>query len=107
MENRRHANSALDGEQYKRVVRIGLCGGQLGKQKAGTTGGNSLHPTQQWMELDDEYRHGFPLILSYVYMYSKLPIFGLTQEWFRELGGVHDKLHISSADWWDLLLPLA
>ena len=21
--------------------------------------------------------------------------------------GVHDKLHISSADWWDLLLPLA
>ena len=21
-------------------------------------------------------------------------------------GGVHDKLHISSADWWDLLLPL-
>ena len=36
------------------------------------------------------------------------PIFGLTQEWFRELYcGVHDKLHISSADWWDLLLPLA
>ena len=40
-------------------------------------------------------------------------IFGLTQEWLRELSfsrlecGVHDKLHISSADWWDLLLPLA
>ena len=36
---------------------------------------------------------------------------GLTQEWFRELSfsrlecGVH-KIHISSADWWDLLLPL-
>ena len=46
------------------------------------------------------------LVLSYVY--SKQPIFGLTQKWFRELYcGVHDKLHISSADWWDLLLPLA
>ena len=51
------------------------------------------------------------LVLSNVY--SKQPIFGLTQEWFRELSfsrqecGVHDKLHISSADWWDLLLPLA
>ena len=45
-------------------------------------------------------------------VYSKQPIFWLTQEWFRELSfsrlecGVHDKLHISSADWWDLLLPL-
>ena len=53
------------------------------------------------------------LVLSYVY--SKQPIFELTvtQEWFRELSfsrpecGVHDKLHISSADWWNLLLPLA
>ena len=50
-------------------------------------------------------------VLSYVY--SKQPIFGLTQEWLRELSfsrlecGVHDKLHISSADWWDLLLHLA
>ena len=50
-------------------------------------------------------------VLSYVC--SKQPIFGLKQEWFRELSfsrlvcGVHDKLHISSADWWDLLLPLA
>ena len=46
-------------------------------------------------------------------VYSKQPIFGLTQDWFRELSfsrlecGVHDKLHISSADWWDVLLPLA
>ena len=38
-------------------------------------------------------------VLSYVY--SKQPILGLTQEWFRELSfsrlecGVHDKLHIS------------
>ena len=23
-----------------------------------------------------------------------------------KIGGVHDTLHISSADWWDLLLPL-
>ena len=35
-----------------------------------------------------------------MYIYSKQPIFGLTQEWFRELsfsrleGGVHDRLHI-------------
>ena len=46
------------------------------------------------------------------YVYSKQPILGLTQEWFRELSfsrlvcGVH-KLHISSAVWWDILLPLA
>ena len=45
------------------------------------------------------------------YVYSKQPIFGVTQEWFRKLSfsrlecGVHDKLHISSADWWDVLLP--
>ena len=51
------------------------------------------------------------LVLSYVH--SKQPIFGQTQEWLRELSfsrlecGVHDKLHISSADWWDLLLPPA
>ena len=46
------------------------------------------------------------LVLSQVY--SKQPIFRLTQEWFRELYcGVHNKLHISSADWWDVLLPLA
>ncbi len=50
------------------------------------------------------------MVLSYEY--SKQAIFGLTQEWFRELSfsrlecGVHDKLHFSSADWWDLLLPL-
>ena len=37
------------------------------------------------------------VVLSYVY--SKQPILGLTQEWFRELSfsrlerGVHDKLH--------------
>ena len=45
--------------------------------------------------------------------YAKQPIVGLTQEWLRESSfsrlecGVHDKLHISSADWWGLLLPLA
>ena len=43
--------------------------------------------------------------LPHATLYSKQPIFGLTQEWFRELYcGVHDKLHISSADRWDLLL---
>ena len=51
--------------------------------------------------------------LVHSYVYSKQPIFGLTQELLGELSfsrlecGVHDKLHISSADWWDLLLPLA
>ena len=45
-----------------------------------------------------------PLVLSYVY--SKQPILlGLTQECLRELSfsrlecGVHNKLHISNADW--------
>ena len=47
------------------------------------------------------------------YEYSKQPIIGLTQKRFRELSfsrlecGVHDRLHISSADWWDRLLTLA
>ena len=46
------------------------------------------------------------------YLYSVLH-HRLTLEWFGELSfsrlecGVHDRLHISSADWWDLLLPLA
>ena len=38
------------------------------------------------------------IVLSYVY--SKQPILGLTQEWFRETRleyGVHDRFHISSA----------
>ena len=44
------------------------------------------------------YKQQKLLVLSYVY--SKQPIFGLTQEWFRELSfsrlecGVHDKVHI-------------
>ena len=49
------------------------------------------------------------LVLSYVY--SKLPIFGLTQELFRELsfsrlecGGVHDRLHICPLCW-DIFFP--
>ena len=50
-------------------------------------------------------------VLSYIY--HRQPILGLMQKWFRELSlprlecVVHDKLHISSADWWYLLLPLA
>ena len=46
---------------------------------------------------------GLSYLLSYVY--SKQPIFWQTQEWFRALSfsrlecGVHDRLHISSADW--------
>ena len=70
------------------------------------------------------FKHGQgvprPLPLGHVlsYVYSKQcgtvdSIFGLTQEWLKELSfsrlecGVHDKLHISSADWWDILFPLA
>ena len=50
--------------------------------------------------------HSLPVFFVLSYVYSKQPIFGLTQEWFRELYcKVHDKLHISSADWWDLLFP--
>ena len=50
------------------------------------------------------------LVLSYVY--SKQPIFGLTPVGvvYRVVlccCGVHDKLYISSADRWDILLPLA
>ena len=64
---------------------------------------------------DKSRRYPVSCMLSYVlsYVYSKQAILGLTQEWFRELSfsrlecGVHDKLHISSAGWWDLLLPLA
>ena len=55
-------------------------------------------------EEQQEYRkgrvtaNGMFLVLSYVY--SKQPMFGLTQEWFRELSfsrlecGVHDRLNI-------------
>ena len=32
-----------------RVVRVGLMWRQQGRHRTGTTGGNSLHPTQQWM----------------------------------------------------------
>ena len=40
---------AMDGE-HNRVVRVWLCGSrQQARHKTGTTGGNSLHPTQQWM----------------------------------------------------------
>ena len=44
------------------------------------------------------------MIVIFLVIYSKQPIFGLTQEWLRELSfsrlecGVHDKLHISSAE---------
>ena len=60
------SDPAMDGE-HDRVVRVWLCGGNKkgtrqellaathcirpsnGRNKTGTTGGNSLHPTQQWM----------------------------------------------------------
>ena len=64
----------------------------------------------RWIRGKTRKDHVRNLVLSYVY--TKQPFFGLTQEWFRELSfprleyGVHDKLHISSADWWDILLPL-
>ena len=49
------------------------------------------------------------MFLVHGYVYSKQPIVGLTQElsFSRLECGVHDKLHISSAVWWDILLPLA
>ena len=63
-------------------------------------------------DIDAEDMYLTNLVLSYVY--SKQPIFVLTQEWFiRELSfcrlewGVHDKFLISSTDWWDILLHLA
>ena len=37
--------------EHNRVVSIGLCG--FNKENTGTTGENSLHPTQQRMELND------------------------------------------------------
>ena len=64
------------------------------------------------LQLESESARLSQTHLELSYVYSKQPILGLTQEWFRELSfsrlecGVH-KLHISSADWWDLLLPLA
>ena len=50
-----------------------------------------------WM---DEYKVCC-LLFSFLVIYSKQPIFRLTQEWFRELPfsglacGVHDRLHIN------------
>ena len=45
---------------------------QQGRLKTGTTGGNSLHPTQQWMEPNDDddvssslcYRHSRHMVLE-------------------------------------------
>ena len=71
------------------------------------------------LALSDGNYHGcvlqgpFGQHLQASYVYSKQPIVRLTQEWLRELSfsrlecGVHDKLHSSSADRWDILLPLA
>ena len=85
-----------------------------------TTVSQTLRPIRihhvQRVGLEGRERHStLHLIVSLVLscVYSKQPIFGPTEEWFRELSfsrlecGVHGKLHISSADWWDLLLPLA
>ena len=50
-------------------------------------------------------------MIAFLVMYT--PNSPSLAEWLRELSfsrlecGVHDELHISSADWWDLLLPLA
>ena len=38
----------MDGER-DRVVRVGLMWRQQGRHRTGTTGGNALHPTPQWM----------------------------------------------------------
>ena len=42
------SDPAMDGE-HNRVVRYMAMWRQQGRHKTGTTGGNALHPTQQWM----------------------------------------------------------
>ena len=42
------SDPAMDGE-HDIVAMIGLMWMQHGRHKTGTTGGNSLYPTQQWM----------------------------------------------------------
>ena len=42
------SDPAMDGE-HDRVVRVGLMWRQQGRHRTVTTGGNSLHPTQQCM----------------------------------------------------------
>ena len=44
-------------------------------------------------------------VLSYVY--SKQPIFGLTQEWLIYRRGVHDRGSVCLPPVWDILFPLA
>ena len=43
----------MDGE-HNRVVTMGLCGGNKEGYRTETTGGNSLHTTQQRMAPDDD-----------------------------------------------------
>ena len=58
--------------------------------------------------------HMFPFLFPFdTVKHSNLSIIHSNTGLFLELSfsnkssGVHDKLHISSTDWWDLLLPLA
>ena len=49
------SDPAMDGE-YNRVVMIWLCGGNReGTRQELLTGGNSLHPTQQWTGIITEW----------------------------------------------------
>ena len=54
MENRRQAQPGQTknyvDREHSRVVTICLCG----RNKTRTTGGKSFHPTQQWMEPDED-----------------------------------------------------
>ena len=43
---------------------------QQGRHNAGTTGGNSLHPTQQWMEPNDDDK-------SFKYTDAASPVFSI------------------------------
>ena len=55
-ENRRQLGQTknyVDGE-HNIVVYDSMCW-QQGRHKTGTTSGNLLHPTQQWMEPNDKY----------------------------------------------------
>ena len=64
----RQTNIYVDVE-YNRVIRICLCM-QQGRHETGTTGGNSLHPKQQWMESDDDERLPDTQILLVVHSYT-------------------------------------
>ena len=70
----------------------------------------SVH--QQWMSDITRVSEVYQCMNVYVYDTVSIQTWVLYKRLFLELsfsmsGGVHNKLHISIADWWDILLPLA